>query len=69
MKGFKKNQFGNFHPGGNLGKDLVKVIHKTYKLSDNMKICLTSSGEDALWKLLCYYKEHFFRQLSLCLIP
>ena len=26
MKGFKKNQFGNFHPGGNLGKDLVKVI-------------------------------------------
>ena len=26
MKGFKKNQFGNFHPGGNLGKDLVKII-------------------------------------------
>ena len=25
MKGFKKSHFGNFHPGGNLGKDLVKV--------------------------------------------
>ena len=25
MKGFKKNQFSNFHPGGNLGKDLVKI--------------------------------------------
>ena len=25
MKGFKKDQFGNFHPGGNLGKDLVKL--------------------------------------------
>ena len=26
IKGFKKSQFSNFHPGGNLGKDLVKVI-------------------------------------------
>jgi arabinose-5-phosphate isomerase len=26
IKGFKKSQFNNFHPGGNLGKDLVKVI-------------------------------------------
>ncbi len=25
MKGFKKSHFGNFHPGGNLGKDLVKI--------------------------------------------
>jgi len=25
LKGFKKNQFKNFHPGGNLGKDLIKV--------------------------------------------
>ena len=25
MRGFKKSHFGNFHPGGNLGKDLVKV--------------------------------------------
>ena len=25
LKGFKKNQFKNFHPGGNLGKDLTKV--------------------------------------------
>ena len=26
MKGFKKSHFGNFHPGGNLGKDLIKII-------------------------------------------
>ena len=25
MKGFKKNHFSNFHPGGNIGKDLVKL--------------------------------------------
>ncbi len=25
IKGFKSNQFKNFHPGGNLGKDLKKV--------------------------------------------
>jgi len=25
MRGFKKNQFRNFHPGGNIGKDLKKV--------------------------------------------
>ena len=25
MRGFKKSNFGNFHPGGNLGKDLVKL--------------------------------------------
>ena len=35
MRGFKKNHFGNFHPGGNLGKDLLKVseiMHKTKEL-------------------------------------
>ena len=25
MKGFKKNHFSNFHPGGSLGKDLVRL--------------------------------------------
>ena len=25
MKGFKKTHFSNFHPGGNIGKDLVKL--------------------------------------------
>ena len=25
MRGFKKSHFSNFHPGGNLGKDLVKL--------------------------------------------
>ena len=25
MRGFKKSNFSNFHPGGNLGKDLVKL--------------------------------------------
>ncbi len=25
MRGFKQNQFKNFHPGGNIGKDLKKV--------------------------------------------
>ena len=35
MKGFKKSHFGNFHPGGILGKDLVgvsEVMHKDTKL-------------------------------------
>ena len=35
MKGFKKSHFGNFHPGGILGKDLVsvaEVMHKDKKL-------------------------------------
>ena len=34
-KGFKKSHFGNFHPGGILGKDLVsiaEVMHKDKKL-------------------------------------
>ena len=26
IRGFKKSHFSNFHPGGNLGKDLVRVI-------------------------------------------
>ena len=26
MRGFKKSNFGNFHPGGNLGKDLVNLL-------------------------------------------
>ena len=25
MKGFKKNNFSQFHPGGNIGKDLVRI--------------------------------------------
>ena len=25
LKGFKRNQFKNIHPGGNLGKDLIKI--------------------------------------------
>ena len=35
MKGFKKTHFSNFHPGGIIGKDLVKVsevMHKDTKL-------------------------------------
>jgi Predicted sugar phosphate isomerase involved in capsule formation len=38
MKGFKKSHFGNFHPGGILGKDLVgvtEVMHKETKLPLN----------------------------------
>jgi len=31
LKGFKSNQFRNFHPGGNLGKDLTKVIDIMHK--------------------------------------
>lgn len=27
IRGFKKTHFGNFHPGGNIGKDLVKVTN------------------------------------------
>ena len=25
MRGFRKSNFSNFHPGGNIGKDLVKL--------------------------------------------
>ena len=35
MRGFKQNQFRNFHPGGNIGKDLKKVseiMHSKNKL-------------------------------------
>lgn len=35
MRGFKKNNFSNFHPGGNLGKDLVQItdiMHTKSKL-------------------------------------
>ena len=35
MRGFKKSNFGNFHPKGNLGKDLVRVseiMHNKYQL-------------------------------------
>ena len=35
MRGFEKSNFSKFHPGGNLGKDLVKlseVMHGTKKL-------------------------------------
>jgi len=31
LKGFKSNQFKNFHPGGNLGKDLKKVYEIMHK--------------------------------------
>ena len=33
LKGFKSNQFKNFHPGGNLGKDLKKVYEIMHKAS------------------------------------
>ena len=26
MRGFNKSHFGNFHPGGNIGKDLVQLL-------------------------------------------
>jgi len=35
MRGFQKSHFSKFHPGGNLGKDLVKlsdVMHESKKL-------------------------------------
>ena len=35
MRGFKKSNFSNFHPKGNLGKDLAKVseiMHEKSKL-------------------------------------
>ncbi len=34
MKGFKKNQFANFHPGGNLGKDLLRISEIMHKKSE-----------------------------------
>ena len=35
MRGFKKSNFSKFHPGGNLGKDLVKlsdIMHSSKEL-------------------------------------
>ena len=33
LRGFKPNQFKNFHPGGNIGKDLTKVTDIMHKKS------------------------------------
>ena len=38
MRGFKKSQFSKFHPGGNLGKDLVllsEIMHHKKKIAYN----------------------------------
>ena len=34
MRGFKKTNFSNFHPGGNLGKDLVKLSEIMHEKSE-----------------------------------
>jgi len=34
MRGFKKSNFGKFHPGGNLGKDLVKLSEVMHGLKE-----------------------------------
>tara|TARA_B100000029_G_C17574504_1_gene957732 strand:+ start:991 stop:1947 length:957 start_codon:yes stop_codon:yes gene_type:complete len=34
MRGFKKTNFSNFHPGGNLGKDLVKLSEVMHHKSE-----------------------------------
>ena len=35
MRGFRKSNFSNFHPGGNIGKDLVKLSEVMHHKSDN----------------------------------
>ena len=42
MRGFKKTNFSNFHPKGNLGKDLVKV---TEIMHDKSKLPLVDEND------------------------
>ena len=56
MKGFKKSHFGNFHPGGNLGKDLVRLSEIMHTKS---KIPLTRVDEKMSKVLIEMTKKSF----------
>ena len=56
MRGFKKSQFGKFHPGGNLGKDLVllsEIMHHKKELP------LTKTNEKMSSALIEMTKKSF----------
>ena len=51
MRGFKKNHFSNFHPGGNIGKDLVKLSNIMHNKSALPLIKHNEKMSDALIKM------------------
>ena len=51
MRGFKKNHFSNFHPGGNIGKDLVKLSNIMHNKSALPLIKHNEKMSDALVKM------------------
>ena len=56
MRGFKKSNFGKFHPGGNLGKDLVKLSEVMHGLKE---LPLVKEGDLMSKALLIMTKKSF----------
>ena len=56
MRGFKKSHFSKFHPGGNLGKDLVKLSDIMHGIS---KLPLAKEKEKMSNALLTMTKKSF----------
>ena len=56
MRGFKKTHFGNFHPGGNLGKDLLQISELMHT---NNSLPLISNEEKMSEALLQMTKKSF----------
>ncbi len=56
IKGFKINQFKKFHPGGNLGKDLIQIIDIMHKGKD---LPLSLHSEKMSSSLLTMTKKGF----------
>ena len=51
MKGFKKIHFGNFHPAGTLGKDLIKVSEIMHTKSSIPLVKFTTKMSEVLIKM------------------
>ena len=56
MRGFKKSQFGKFHPGGNIGKDLAKLSDIMHGISE---LPLAKEKEKMSSTLLTMTKKSF----------
>tara|TARA_B110000238_G_C15782783_1_gene292511 strand:- start:82 stop:561 length:480 start_codon:yes stop_codon:yes gene_type:complete len=56
MRGFKKSNFGKFHPGGNLGKDLVRLSEVMHGLKE---LPLVKEGDLMSKALLIMTKKSF----------
>ena len=56
MRGFKKTHFGNYHPGGNLGKDLLKISELMHT---NKSLPLIKNNEKMSEALLQMTKKSF----------